>query len=178
MGDFKYLFKFIVVIFIFVLLVSLLGGVVNYCTMPESEQITRVDTVRIYIDSVRIEEKTQLKYINKIDTFYIQSPSDTIRDTVWLKELPIEYKQFTDTIVNDSMKSIVNLNYHGFNAGVDNLQLYTETVYKCKQPKQLKKFGWNLSVGPYIGYGTDFRTMGPSAGISVQLGWGWRISNK
>lgn len=177
MEEFKYLlFKFIVVIFILVLFIALIGGIcVSHLRGESPLPAVKVDTITVYVDSVRIVEHTKVKYVKLIDTFYVKQTADTIRDTVWLNELPIEHKTYSDTIENDSVKSLVNINYHGFAAEIDNISLFHNVTHQCTNVNQRKRFGWNISVGPYIGFGTDFRGVGPSVGVGVQFGWGYRI---
>lgn len=176
MEEFKYLFKFIVVIFILVLFIALIGGIcVSHLGGNSQLPNVKVDTITVYVDSVRIEERTKIKYIKLIDTFYVKQAADTIRDTVWLNDLPIEHKTYSDTITQDSVKSQVTINYHGFDAGIDDITLFHNVTHKCTIVNPRKKFGWNLSVGPYIGFGTDFRGVGPSVGVGVQIGWGYRF---
>ena len=176
MEEFKYLFKFIVVIFILVLFIALIGGIcVSHLSGNSPLPAVKVDTVTLYVDSVRIVEHTKVKYVKQIDTFYVKQSADTIRDTVWLADLPISYKTYNDTITKDSVKSLVTINYHGFAAGIDDISLFHNVTHKCTIVNQRKKFGWNISAGPYIGFGTDFRGVGPSVGVGVQIGWGYRI---
>lgn len=176
MEEFKYLFKFIVVIFILVLFIALIGGIcVSHLGGESQIPDVKVDTITVYVDSVRIVEHTKVKYVKLIDTFYVKQSADTIRDTVWLNDLPISYKTYSDTIVKDSVKSIVTINYHGFAAGIDDITLFHNVTHKCTIVNPRKRFGWNISAGPYIGFGTDFRGVGPSVGVGVQIGWGYRI---
>lgn len=176
MEEFKYLFKFIVVIFILVLFIALIGGIcVSHLGGDSPLPDVKVDTITLYVDSVRIVERTKVKYVKLIDTFYVKQAADTIRDTVWLNELPIEHKTYSDTITKDSVKSQVTINYHGFAAGIDDITLFHNVTHKCTNVNPRKKFGWNISAGPYIGFGTDFRGVGPSVGVGVQIGWGYRI---
>lgn len=176
MEEFKYLFKFIVVIFILVLFIALIGGIcVSHLGGESQPPVQKTDTITVYVDSVRIVEHTKVKYVKLIDTFYIKQASDTIRDTVWLADLPIEHKTYNDTIVKDSVKSLVTINYHGFAAGIDDITLFHNVTHQCTIVNQRKRFGWNISTGPYIGFGTDFRGVGPSVGVGVQIGWGYRF---
>lgn len=140
---------------IYLIIIVCLSLGLCYTYKSNNKVITQTDT--IYIDSIRIVEKTKIKYVTHIDTFYIKG------DTVWLKDLPIEHKTYKDTIFN----SVIKLDYSGFNASVDNIQIKTKP--------QRKPFGWSISVGPYIGYGTDFKNLGPSVGVSLQFGWGYRF---
>lgn len=73
MEEFKYLFKFIVVIFILVLFIALIGGIcVSHLGGYSQHPDVKVDTITVYVDSVRIEEHTKVKYVKLIDTFYVK----------------------------------------------------------------------------------------------------------
>lgn len=162
--------------FILVLFIALIGGIcVSHLGGNSPLPNVKVDTITVYVDSVRIVEHTKVKYVKQIDTFYVKQASDTIRDTVWLADLPIEHKTYNDTIVNDSVKSTVTINYHGFATGIDDITLFHNVTHKCTTVNPRKKFGWGISAGPYIGFGTDFRGVGPSVGVGVQIGWGYRF---
>ena len=81
MEEFKYLFKFIVVIFILVLFIALIGGIcVSHLRGNSPLPAVKVDTVTLYVDSVRIVEHTKVKYVKQIDTFYVKQSADTIRE--------------------------------------------------------------------------------------------------
>lgn len=176
MEEFNYLLKIIVVIFILVLFIALIGGIcVSHLRGESPLPDVKVDTITLYVDSIRIEERTKVKYVKLIDTFYVKQDADTIRDTVWLTDLPIEHKTYKDTITKDSVKSLVSINYHGFAAGIDDITLFHNVTHKSTIVNPRKKFGWNISAGPYIGFGTDFRGVSPSVGVGVQIGWGYRI---
>lgn len=170
MKELKYIFLF------FTSIVILIGVLCcfNECVREKEEPttITLYDTV--FIDKERIVEHTNTKYITKIDTFYIKG--DTIKDTIFLKELPIEHKEYIDTISTDSTRSIVRALYSGFNPQIDNLYVSTEIVSKkaLKYPK-MKKWGWNISGGIYGGYGLGSQGLSPQIGVGVSIGFGYRI---
>lgn len=172
MKDLKYIFIFLTVV---VLVIGVMCGISqcnrkNTTTVPEVVTIT--DTV--YIDKERIVEHTNTKYITLVDTFYIKG--DTLKDTIWLKDLPIEHKVYTDTITTDSTRSIIKASYSGFNPSLDNLYIQTE-ITQQKQDKypSRKKFGWNISGGLYGGYGLGINGLTPQIGLGVTIGWGYRI---
>lgn len=147
------------------------------CNKPTSkiEYITVHDTVTI----TNTEEKTKIKYINRIDTFY-----QTVKgDTVYIVDLPIEYKEYCDTVQNDSSSTVLKVNYHGYNSAIDSIWL--NHSYQRRNEvivEKPKKFSWDITVGPYIGYGLNATPTNPmqvnhgfEIGIGVVIGPSWRI---
>ena len=129
------------------------------------------DTVKV--DSIRIEQNTKIKYITTVDTFYIVQKQDTI----YLKDFPIEYKTYNDTIKTDSSNTIIDLNYHGFNAGIDNLSIQNEYFNKNTIiQKQPKRFGIDFVIGPQVGYGYGFKGASPYIGIGATIGFSYRLT--
>lgn len=154
----------------------ILGIIVNVpsCHKQEShiEYIAVHDT--IFVPQERIVENTKTLYITKIDSFYIAG------DTVYLHNIPIEYKEYRDTIKSDSISTDIKINYHGWDSNIDSIRLnyhyYREREIIIKQPK---KIGIDLVVGPYVGYGINFPSQqinhGFEIGVGVMLGLGYRI---
>ena len=143
---------------------------------PKIEYIEKHDTVTV--EKERIVEKTKIKYIDRIDTFYVKE----FGDTVLVQDLPIEHKVYEDTIKNDSTSTEIKIEYSGFNAQVDGV--YVHHNYFEKQTtivKEPKKVGIVWFVGAYAGYGvhgsinTGTFGHGPEVGIGVGIGIGNRI---
>lgn len=143
---------------------------------PKIEYIEKHDTVTV--EKERIVEKTKIKYIDRIDTFYVKESGDT----VLVPDLPIEHKVYEDTIKNDSTSTEIKIEYSGFNAKVDGV--YVHHNYFEKQTtivKEPKKVGIVWFVGAYAGYGvhgsinTGTFGHGPEIGIGIGLGLGNRI---
>ena len=123
------------------------------------------DTVTI--DSVRIQWKTKPVEVYLIDTFYVKESGDTVK----LDSLPIEKKVYQDTIVNDSISTEMQVNFHGFNAGIDSIWLrhnyFEKETTVIKQPK---KVGLVWAVGLGVGFGGHASINGGTFGYGPQIG--------
>lgn len=158
-----------------------IGILVNIpsCHKPESyiEYITVHDTTIVPVE--RIVEKTKVKYITKIDSFYVKSPGDT----VYINSIPIEYKEYRDTFNTDTTSAKLKINYHGWNSNIDSIRLdYSYNNTREVIVQQPKKFGFDLVVGPYVGYGVNLTPTNPiqanhgfEIGIGVMVGISYRI---
>lgn len=143
---------------------------------PKIEYIEKHDTV--IVEKERIIEKTKIKYVDRIDTFYVKESGDTIQ----LDSLPITEYRYQDTIKTDSASTEITVDYHGFNAGIDNINLVHN--YSQKQTtivKEPKKVGIVWFVGAYAGYGvhgsinTGTFGHGPEIGVGAGIGIGGKI---
>lgn len=157
--DLKYVALLLTVV---VLVAGVLIGI-SQCRRSDPQTITLVDTV--YVDKERIVEHTTVKYVTLKDTFYIKG--DTVTDTVWLKELPIEHKEYADTIISDSTRSVIRALYSGFNPSLDSLYIQTEITQQRAYKQPLKRFGWNITGGLYGGYGLGVNGLGPQVGVGI-----------
>lgn len=165
----------------------IIGILVNIpsCQKQSDIQIKYIEkTDTVVKTEVEIQEKTKIKYINKIDTFYIVQNVDSNKtDTVYLKDLPIEHKQYNDTVLlQDSAQVKVDIKYSGFNASIDSLNLELQSYNQIQTiTKPAKKFGWDITVGPSVGYGISFPQGGkyihsPFIGVTLTIGPSFRIS--
>lgn len=127
----------------------------------------------IVVDSIRIQEKTNIVYKDKIDTFYVVKA-----DTVYLKDLPIEYKIYKDTIKTDSTSTEIEIDYHGFSSGIDKVYLSHQYYFKHEiipeQKKRISPFVF-VEIGPM--FYPSFKdvngiALGAGAGIYVKDKWG------
>ena len=145
------------------------------CNKPESkiEYIPVHDTLTFTHDSIIY--KTKIVYKTKLDTFYVNENNDT----VVTPDLPIEHKEYRDTIKTDSTQARVMIKYHGFAADVDTVSFIYDYFNKKEtiiQPP--KKIGLVWCIGPYIGFGCGINIptgtfgYGPSAGICGSIGIG------
>lgn len=159
-----------------------LGILVNIPSCQKNQDI-KVEYVKIHDTIVKteyqIQEKTKIKYIDRIDTFYVTTEGDSIE----LKDLPIEHKEYNDTILQDSVKATVNVLYSGYNAKIDSFNLYLESYNKNTviTKNKTKRFGWDVTIGPSIGYGVTFGPHGTyqngfNFGINLVIGPSFRIS--
>lgn len=155
-----------------------LGILVNIpsCQKSTVEYITVHDTT--YIPQERIVEKTTTKYVTLVDTFLVTVPGDTV-----YIDIPIEHKEYRDTIKTDSTSVDLKINYHGWNSDIDSIRLnYTFNSEREVIVKEPKRFGWSICAGPYIGYGINLTPTNPmqvnhgfEVGIGVMLGIDYRI---
>ena len=123
------------------------------------------DTVTI--DSVRIQWKTKPVEVYLIDTFYVKESGDTVK----LDSLPIEKKVYKDTIINDSTSTEIQVNFHGFDAGIDSIWLrhnyFEKETTIVKQPK---KVGLVWAIGLGAGFGGHASINGETFGYGPQIG--------
>ena len=153
-----------------------IGILVNIpsCQQSNTEYITVHDTT--YIPQERIVEKTKVKYVTLVDTFLVTVPGDTV-----YIDIPIDYKEYRDTIKTDSTSVDLKINYHGWNSDIDSIRL-NYTFSSEREVIQPKRFGWSICAGPYIGYGINLTPTNPmqvnhgfEVGIGVMVGIDYRI---
>jgi len=151
----------------------------NEPTEPKIEYIEKHDTVTITKD--RIVPKTKTDYILLVDTFFV-----TVKDTVYLVDLPVQYQTYKDTIVNDSSSTELDIKYHGFHAGIDSVNVITN-YYNTKEyiQEKKKKVYWTWCLGPYAGFGGNVNVTsdkqigaGFSAGLCFSIGIGGPLNSK
>lgn len=140
---------------------------------PKIEYKEVHDTVTI--DSIRIQWKTKPVEVYLTDTFYVKESGDTVK----LDSLPIEKKVYKDTVINDSTSTEIQVNFHGFNAGIDSIWLkhnyFEKETTIVKEPK---KVGLVWAIGPSLGYSATINPVngqlnhGISGGVTVVLGIG------
>jgi len=139
------------------------------------EYIEKYDTVTV--EKERIVEKTKIKYIDRIDTFYVKESGDTVT----VQDLPIEHKVYEDTIKNDSTSTEIKIEYSGFNAEINDIWLKHNYVEKQITITKEKKVGWVWYVGidGGIGLHLDIPTKnlgwGPQVGLHAGVGIGGTI---
>lgn len=109
------------------------------------------DTI-LHTDTCIVEK---LRYVTKFDTAVVvinKHTHDT--DTVYV-QLPIEHKEYRDTIGRDSARATIDILYSGYHAKIDTA-IYTLDVIP-PSPVKIKK-GWGQGIGLGIG---------PAAGIFI-----------
>ena len=157
-----------------ILCLCLMGNCKRRDPIIDPKYIPVHDTITITQE--RIIEKTKIKYVNLTDTFYINK-----NDTVFV-QVPIEYKQYSDTINNDSTEAQLQVFYHGAFAELDSVDLkyrYNKEVQTITIPP--KKWNMVVSFGPYVGFGIHGNIQqgtfgyGPEIGVGVQVGIGRTI---
>lgn len=164
----------------FFLLGIIMGVLINIpsCNkqQPNIKYIPIHDTITITKDSIVYKTKPVNFYFH--DTLYVKESGDTVK----LDSLPITEYVYQDTIKTDSTSTEIKINYHGFDAGIDNINLIHN--YFEKQTtivKEPKKVGLVWFVGAYAGYGihgsmnTGTFGHGPEVGIGAGIGIGGKI---
>lgn len=173
----KNVWKYIISIVIGII-IGILINISSRQKESEPEVIYKEVHDTVTIDSVRIQWKTKPVEVYLIDTFYVKESGDTIK----LDSLPIEKKMYKDTIINDSTSTEIQVNFHGFNAGIDSIWLrhnyFEKETTIIKQPK---KVGLVWAVGVGVGFGgyaninSGTFGYGPQIGIYGIVGLGGRI---
>lgn len=143
---------------------------------PQVIKVPVHDTITI--DSIQIKWKERPVEVLRIDTFYTTKDGDTIKTP----EIPIIKKVYEDTISTDSTSTEIKIQYSGFNASIDEIQL-RHNYYNTKEiiVKEPKRVGLVWFVGAYVGYGghgsinTGTFGHGPEVGVGIGLGLGNRI---
>ena len=140
---------------------------------PEIIKVPVHDTITIQKDS--IVYKTKIVDTYRIDTFYITKDGDSVQ----VVDIPITNSVYKDTIKSDSTSTEIEVNFHGFNAGIDSISLVHNYNYEKEIiVKPPKKVGLIWFVGPGVGYGvhgsvnTGTFGHGPEIGLVVGLGFG------
>lgn len=157
------------------IVVGLLINLPKCSGTPESkiEYIPVHDTIKIYKDS--IVYKTKPVNIYHIDTFYVKESGDTIK----LDSIPITEYQYKDTVKTDSTSTEIMVNFHGFNAGIDSINL-VHNYFNTKETIVIppKKIGLTWTVGVGVGFGGHMNInsgtfgYGPEVGIYGVVGLG------
>lgn len=147
----------------------------------EPQIITIHDTT--IVTQERIKEKEKVKYVTNTDTFFVyQNTIDSlfIKDTVYV-QIPIEHKQYIDTITTDTTKTILDIKYSGYKTSLDGV--YVQTSFTQKERVKVKHtgFGQFVGVGLHLGYGANINHIdktfnpGPYIGVGVTIGWGYHF---
>lgn len=151
----------------------LVGAGLRNCkgTQPETSKPEVIhDTVCIY-DTVRIAAKTRLICTTHTDTLIVRD-TDTIQVS-----LPLEHKEYRDTINADSARIRLNILFHGYRAGIDHIGVSYDIRPVTRT--EIRKKGWGQFVGVGIGAGYGVSAHGgnvyasPQVGISVVYGFGY-----
>lgn len=126
---------------------------------PETEIITRVDTIRITEPIVRDSIQIRTKYVKLpvVDTIYSHSTDTIIQlDSVQVA-VPITQKEYADSTYTAWVS--------GFDAKLDSIYVYPRTTMITTHARDRpKRFGLGLQVGAGYGYGNKVT---PYIGIGV-----------
>lgn len=177
MNTLKQLGKYLIAIVIGIVI----GVLINIPSCKNQEQ--KVEYVPVHdtitVDKERIVEHTRV--VSTKDTIVqVVLVSDTLLDSVFVS-LPMENKEYVDTLTNDSSEAILDIKYHGVYTSIDSVSLnyhyYKERETIIQKPK---RFGLDVTVGPYIGYGASVVNQqfkpGFQIGIGVSFGLSYRIT--
>ena len=139
----------------------------------EPQIITIHDTT--VITKEQIKEKEKIKRVVEYDTFFIKE-TDTIRDTFYVS-LPIEYKQYRDTFITDTSRTILDIKYSGYKSSLDGVYVQSSFTQKERIKVKTSGFGQYLGIGLQVGYGATINTIdktfipGPYIGVGISYGW-------
>lgn len=121
----------------------------------------------IQVDSIRIEEHTKIQYVQSIDTFTVVE-RDTLRDTIYF-QLPIEHKEYQDTLRTDTSEITLDIKYSGFKATLDEINI-TNHYWKDMPVNQKKwhiKPSFNIGLGGGMGLGIRDGCLKPEPQVGI-----------
>ena len=155
------------------LVVSLIFLFRSCNTSPEVIQIVQKDTITITKDSIveRIKWRTHYDTVF-VDTIIHDTDTFEIRDTL---HIPIDYKEASFKTSKDSIDIEAKIQYHGFQAEIDTIQI-GYNFHWTEEVKKKKKIGWAITIGPSINLGLNYNILnknfdcGPGIGVSVVVG--------
>lgn len=139
---------------------------------PKTIKVPVHDTVTI--DSIQIKWKEKPVEVLRIDTFYTTKDGDTIKTP----EIPIIKKVYEDTISTDSTSTEIKIQYSGFNASINGIELRHNYFNKTQIIPEKKKL-----ISPFIfveggpSFNQTFKQIdgaevGIGAGIYIKDSWG------
>lgn len=162
------------IVIVFALLFAIIHDNISSKNL-EPQIITVHDTT--VVTKEQIKEKEKIKYITLYDTLYIYQ-TDSIRDTIRL-QIPIDHKQYTDTFITDTTKTILDIKYSGYKASLDGVYVQSSFTQKEKVKVKHTGFGQFVGVGLHLGYGANINHIdktfnpGPYIGVGITYGWGY-----
>lgn len=161
---------------------TFLGGILSslilyFCVGRKTVEVEKMvyvrDTISIPVETIKYKER--VKYVTEFDTI-ICVVRDSVYDTIRV-ELPIEHKQYKDTILTDTTDIKVDIEYSGFKPQLD--RVWIDYSYKNKQtlksPKK-GKFGQSIVIGVQVGYGVGISNpikFNPYVGVGITYGFGY-----
>lgn len=174
---------------------ALIGAGLRSCAVktPEApDPIIIRDTIKAN-DPAAIADHTKPKYILKHDTLWLPKPetpcdsTDSVCDGRVTDSIPVDIPimcyEYRDTFQTDSSRIELGLEFSGYNAKIENIDLqYRFNI----QPRTIvKKKGWGqfIGIGVGVGYGASFvgnpSSVGatiyaaPEIGVHLVYGWGY-----
>lgn len=163
-------------------ILTFLGGIMSslilyFCigrkTVVEEKVVYVRDTISIPYETIKYKER--VKYVTQFDTI-ICVVRDSVMDTVRV-ELPIEHKQYRDTIKTDTTDIKVDIEYSGFKPQLDRVWIdYSYTGKQLVKSKKKGHFGQSVVVGVQVGYGVGINNpikFNPYVGVGITYGFGY-----
>ena len=146
---------------------------------PDVIQIVQKDTITITKDSIVEKIKWRTHYDTVfVDTIIHDTDTFEIRDTL---HIPIDYKEASFKTSKDSIDIEAKIQYHGFQAEIDTVQI-GYNFHWTEEVKKKKKVQLTWTIGPAIGYGFGLNgntIVGtPYLGIGATIGFGNVIETK
>ena len=133
------------------------------------------DTIAIREEVIR--EKTVVRSVTEYDTAIVFL-HDTIRDTIVI-QIPIEQKEYRDTVSADSMRVRLHILFHGYHAGIDHVGLSYDARPIIRTEVRKKGWGQFVGIGIGAGYGACVQSgivyAGPQVGLNVVYGFGYHF---
>lgn len=165
-----------------IILALLIVCITLYIKVSQNAKKTVIQTIElrdtICIKDTMIKYKTKEVEVVKYDTIEIRE-KDTIKIPI-----PISRYTYKDTIRTDTSRTEIRIDFEGYNAKIDSIQLFQEfhPSIEILAPKEKKvNFGQCVVVGVHVGYGVGFqpnRQYGfePYIGVGITYGFGinWR----
>ena len=122
-------------------------------------------------------EKTVVRSVTEYDTAIVFL-HDTIRDTIVI-QIPIEQKEYRDTVSADSMRVRLHILFHGYHAGIDHVGLSYDARPIIRTEVRKKGWGQFVGIGIGAGYGACVQSgivyAGPQVGLNVVYGFGYHF---
>lgn len=164
----------VVFFFIFVLLLNVIVDNTRENTRQEILKTIKTDTIfnTITLTDTVIQQKTKILYKTKVDTI-IQIEYDSVIIEVPV-EIPIEHKQYLDTITTDNGIFDIDVKYQGYKANIDSLNLNYRNNISYIKPKN-KDWRQFVGIGISAGYGVTIPTgvFSPTIAVTLTYGFGY-----
>lgn len=178
----KTLYKVIIGVVLIILLIVFEFIFINRIKEQTKKEVLSTITREIVTDTISITDtiiksKTKLLYKDRVDTFIILQEDTIVKEI--LVEIPIEHKQYIDTLNTDSGSFNIDIIYSGYKANIDNLNLSYKSIVT---PREVDKNDWRqfIGLGLALGYGVDLKTpqFAPNVSIVLTYGWGYTFKSK
>jgi len=176
------IYKIAVVLLLFVLVLLVIRACRSNTNTPEPlvihDTIVRTDTM--------IESRTKLLYRTKFDTIVVvenkyDSSCLNEKDSITIS-IPIDYKEYLDSIVDDSTRIQWCVRYEGYKAKIDSFGIdyrFERTPVTIDKRKGFRQFvGIGIGAGYGIGIVNGNVVPAPEIGVHIVYGFGWTWKSK